>query len=222
MKTSLKFIAVAAAVVCGQTVWAQSAGEWLGRAGFAVITPKTVSQPLSAPSLPDSRTDVGNAGAPAGGITYMLTDSLSVDVPISMPFQHTLYGDGALKSLGKLGDIKALPVTVFLQYRLMDANSKVRPYIGLGATYAYFFDARGTAALTGLTNPGGPATKITVDSKTIFTPQVGVTVALDKKWFLDAFYSKSTLSTTTTLSTGQKGDVALDPASYGFSVGFKF
>lgn len=222
MKTHLKLIAIAAASLLATTAMAQSAGSWLGKVGIATIAPQTVSQPLSAPSLPDSRTDVGDATTLAGGIVYMVTDNFSVDVPISTPFRHNLYGDGALKSLGKVGEVKALPATVFLQYRFGDANSMVRPYIGVGATYAYFFDAQGSAALTGITNPGGPATKISVESKTVVTPQIGVTVAIDKKWFLDAFYTKTALSTTTTLSTGQKGDVTLDPASYGFSVGFKF
>jgi len=36
------------------------------------------------------------------------------------------------------------------------------------------------------------------------------------------FYSKSSLSTKTTLSTGQTSEVATDPASYGFAIGFKF
>lgn len=222
MKTHLKLVALAAASLLAHSAMAQSAGSWLGKVGIATIAPQTVSQPLSAPSLPDSRTDVGSATSLAGGIVYMVTDNFSVDVPISTPFRHNIYGDGALKGLGKLGEVKALPATVFLQYRFGDANSMVRPYIGVGATYAYFFDATGNAALTGITNPGGPATKISVESKSVVTPQIGVTVAIDKKWFLDAFYSKSALSTTTTLSTGQKGDVTLDPASYGFSVGFKF
>ena len=222
MKSHLKLLALAAASLFAHSAMAQSAGSWLGKVGIATIAPKTVSQPLSAPSLPDSRTNVGDATSLAGGITYMVTDSISVEVPISVPFRHNLFGDGALKSLGKVGEVKALPATVFLQYRFGEANAMVRPYIGIGATYAYFFDAQGSAALTGITNPGGPATKISVESKSVITPQIGMTVAINKAWFLDAFYSKSALSTTTTLSTGQKGDVTLDPASYGFSVGFKF
>jgi len=222
MKTSLKFIALAAAALVTQAASAQSAGQWLGRFGVTTISPKTVAQPLSAPSLPDSRTEVGIASSPAGGITYMVTDNISLDFPLAAPFRHNLYGDGALKSLGKIGEVKALPVTLFLQYRFMGANDTVRPYVGIGATYAYFYDAKGSAALTALTNPGGPPTKIDVESKSIVTPQVGVTVAIDKQWSMDVFYSKSSLSTKTTLSTGQTSEVATDPASYGFAIGFKF
>lgn len=53
-------------------------------------------------------------------------------------------------------------------------------------------------------------------------PQIGATVAIGDKWFVDMHYSKSNLRTTTTFSTGQKIDIALDPVSYGIAIGYKF
>jgi outer membrane protein len=152
----------------------------------------------------------------------MLTNNVSVDVPLALPFKHKLYGAGAIAGVGQIGEVQALPITVFLQYRFMEANSKFRPYVGLGATYAKFFNEQGSGTLTALTNPGGPPTKLKVDSKFTVTPQVGATVAFDEKWFFDIFYSKSKLTTKNTLSTGQTLDIALDPVSYGIAVGYKF
>jgi outer membrane protein len=113
-------------------------------------------------------------------------------------------------------------MTLFLQYRFLEANAKFRPYVGLGATYAYFFNEQGSGVLTALTNPGGAPTKLSVDSKFILTPEIGATLALDGQWFVDVFYSKARLKTRTTLSTGQTVDAALDPASYGIAIGYKF
>jgi len=43
----------------------------------------------------------------------MYTDNLSVDLPVFMPFEHNLYGAGAIAGVGKIGKASALPVTVF-------------------------------------------------------------------------------------------------------------
>jgi outer membrane protein len=231
MKTQLKFLAAAVAVLVAGSVCAQSAGSWMVRAGATTVAPSNPSGNLSAPgfvlnssgvSVGGSKTTTASATQLGGGITYMVTDNISVDVPLALPFHHKLYGAGAIDGVGQIGEVQALPMTVFLQYRFMEANARLRPYIGLGATYAYFFNEQGSGTLTAMTNPGGPPTKLSVASKFILTPQIGATFAIDAKWFVDVFYSKSRLSTTTTLSTGQTVDAALDPASYGIAIGFKF
>ena len=123
---------------------------------------------------------------------------------------------------GELGSVHALPFVVFLQYRFLEASAKFRPYVGMGATYAYFFNEEGSGKLTATTNPGGTPTKFTVDSKFALTPQVGATVALNDKGFVDVFYAKTFLKTRTNFSTGQTMDIALDPVSYGLNIGYKF
>ena len=223
MKTQLKFIAVAVlAAVAVPAAMAQSAGTFMTRFGISTISPQVTSGDLSAPSLPNSKTDVGSANQLSGGLTYMYSDNIAIDLPLALPFKHKIYGAGSLSGLGEIGEVRALPITLSAQYRFMEPSAQFRPYIGLGVTYAYFFNATGSAALTATTNPGGPPTKISIDPKFTLTPLIGATFAIDKKWFLDAYYSSSKLSTTTHLSTGQSVEVALDPVSYGLAVGYKF
>jgi outer membrane protein len=169
-----------------------------------------------------TKTDVSSDTQLSGGITYMYTDHVSVDVPMALPFKHKLIGDGALKGAGDVGEVKALPITAFLQYRFMEANARFRPYVGLGLTYAYFFNEQGNGKLTAATNPGGTPTKLSVDSKWTLTPEIGATFAINDKWFINIFYTKSNLSTTTHLSSGQHMDIALDPVAYGIDIGYKF
>lgn len=222
MKTNIKFLA-AAAVLTTSTAFAQTAGTWMARMGVTTITPQVDSGYLSAPDyMGGTKADVGSNTQLSGGITYMYTDHWAVDVPLAMPFTHKIIGDGALKGAGDLAEVKAIPFTVFLQYRFMEANAKFRPYVGLGATYAYFFDEQGSGKLTATTNPGGPPTKMTVDSKWALTPQIGATFAINDKWFIDLHYSKSFLKTTTHFSTGQHLDITLDPVAYGIDIGYKF
>jgi outer membrane protein len=228
MKKQVKFsvVALVAALAAGH-VCAQSAGSWMVRAGATKLEPSGPSSCMTAPDFGDTATgctksNVSADTQPAGGITYMVTDNVSVDVPVALPFKHKVIGAGSMQGAGNIGEIQALPITIFLQYRFLEANAQFRPYIGLGATYAYFFNPQGSGRLTATTNPGGPPTTFTVDSKFILTPQIGATLALGDKWFVDVFYSKSKLSTTTHLSTGQTMSADLDPAAYGFALGYKF
>jgi outer membrane protein len=223
MKKQMKLLAVAVAALAASSSFAQTAGTWMVRAGATTIAPQVNSGFLTAPDfLGGTKADVGSDTQLSGGVTYMLTDNVSVDVPLALPFKHKLYGDAALAGAGQVGEVQALPFVVFLQYRFLEASAKFRPYVGLGATYAYFFNESGSGKLTAATNPGGSPTKITVDSKFALTAQLGATVALNEKWFVDVFYAKSKLTTTTHFSTGQTMDIALDPVSYGVTVGYKF
>ncbi|NDP40558.1 MAG: OmpW family protein [Rhodoferax sp.] len=219
---SSQWLLAATLLGLGGIAQAQSAGTWMVRASATTVSPDVTSGDLSAPSFPGTKSDVDADTQLGGGISYMYTDNISVDLPLALPFKHKINGAGAIAGVGQIGSVEVLPMTVFLQYRFLEAGAKLRPYVGLGATYAYFFNEEGSGRLTALTNPGGPPTKLSIDSKFVLTPQIGATLAVGDKWFVDVFYSKSMLSTKTTLSTGQTQDIALDPDSYGIAVGYKF
>lgn len=106
---------------------AQTAGSWLVRAGATQISPQVTSGDLSAPSFTGTKVDVRADTQLAGGITYMLTDHWAVDVPLALPFKHDVIGAGAIAGVGKIGEVKVLPMTVFAQYRFLEANARVRP-----------------------------------------------------------------------------------------------
>lgn len=218
-KTPLLIAALLAAAGAAQ---AQPAGTWLWRVGATGIVPDVSSGNLSAPSLPGTQADIGSAGQLSGGITYMLSDRLALDIPLALPFRHDITGAGAIAGVGKIGDVKALPATVLMQYRFGDARAGWRPYVGGGVTYAKFFGARGNATLTALTNPGGPQTQLSVQSKLAATFQVGAVVPLNDRWHLDASLTKTLLKTRTTLSTGQTLDARLDPWSFSLGLGTRF
>lgn len=216
----------AAAVACvalAGTAQAQSAGDWLVRAGATQIRPQVSSGDLSAPSLAGTQADVKSASQLSGGITYMFSDHVDIDLPLALPFKHDIVGAGAVAGVGKIGEVKALPITLLAEYRFMDAGSRFRPYVGAGLTYAEFFKARSTAALSALTGgtPTDPTT-LKVDSKLGFTVDIGASYAINDHWFVDASVTKTLLKTTTHLSTGQTMDIKLDPVSVSAAIGYRF
>lgn len=97
-----------------------------------------------------------------------------------------------------------------------------RPYVGLGLTYAYFYDEEGSGTLTALTHPGGPPTKMSASSAWGLSPQIGVSVKLGERWYLDASVIKTYIENTNTLSTGQSIDTKLDPLSTNVSIAYRF
>jgi len=223
MKNTVKFLLIPAILACAAAAQAQTAGTWMVRGGGTTITPNVSSGDLTAPSLAGTKASVGSSSRLSGGITYMVDNNFSVDVPLAVPFQHDISGDGAIAGVGKIADVKALPATLLAQWRFMDANSAFRPYVGLGITYAAFYAARSTSTLTAISGgtPSNPTT-LTIDSKWAGTVQLGASFAIDKRWFVDASYTYTPLSTTTKLSTGQTQDIKLDPSSFSLAIGYKF
>jgi outer membrane protein len=223
MKHAFNKLALAA-VLCaaGSAATAQSAGSWLIKAGVNNIAPQVDSGDLSAPSLPGTKIDVEAATSAILTLTYMLTDAWSVEFYAGLPYEHDVVGDGAIKGVGKLGSVKQVSPTVFGQYRFLAANAPLRPYVGLGLTYAYFYGEEGSGTLTSLTNPGGPPTRMSASSAWGLSPQVGVSYKFSDRWFVDASVIKTFIKNENTLSTGQKIETKLNPLSANVSIGYRF
>ncbi|MDN3919203.1 OmpW/AlkL family protein [Roseateles violae] len=215
--------AAALALLGASAAQAQSAGSFVVRAGGTTIMPQVESGDLSAPSLAGTKIDVKKASQFTGGITWMWTDNIAIDLPLGLPFEHDVVGDGAIAGVGVLGTVKSLPMTLLAQYRFGQASSQIRPYVGAGATYAYFYDSEGTAVLSGLTG-GSPSKPTTLSMKNAFGPalQAGLSVNLTERWSLDASVMKVFVKTTGTLSTGQTIDATLDPVAVSIAVGYRF
>ncbi|MDR7378496.1 outer membrane protein [Rhodoferax ferrireducens] len=222
MKTTPLCLALAV-LLSAAAAQAQTAGTWMLRGGVMNITPDVDSGNLSASSLPNTQIDSNGSTRPSGGITYMLDDHWALDVPIAVPFKHTLTGAGSIAGAGKIGETKALPITLLGQYRFGEAHAQFRPFVGAGLTYAKFFKERSTATLTAIT--GGNAstpTTLSLESKLGLTLQVGGTLALNERWFVEGMVAKTFVKTTGTLSTGQTIKVTLDPLTLSLGVGYRF
>jgi outer membrane protein len=222
-KTMIKSLLAAAAFAAAGAASAQNLAGWSVFGGVSNIGPKVSSGNLGAPSLPNTKIDIEDATQVSGGFSYELSDTLRVTFAVlALPFEHDIVGDGAIAGVGKIGSVKQLPPTVLLQYKLLDANSPLRPYVGAGLSYAYFFGEEGSATLTALTNPGGAPTTLSAKSKLAPSAQLGAQYNINSKWFVDVNVMKTWLKTTATLSTGQKIETKLDPLSVDLWVGYRF
>ncbi|NMM36452.1 MAG: OmpW family protein [Glaciimonas sp.] len=216
-------LSAAMALTTSMTASAQSAGVWSLKAGVNQITPKVDSGDMSAPALPRTKADVKSDTEAIIAVSYMFTDHISAEFHLGIPYTHELDGAGSINGVGKLGTVESLPPTLYLQWRFLEPKAMFRPYVGLGLTYARFQKETGSGALTAVTNTGSATpTTFTVDSKFALTPQIGITYAINEKWFADLAVTKTYLKTTTHFSTGQNMDMRLDPVAVSFAIGYHF
>ncbi|KQV90798.1 hypothetical protein ASD15_01625 [Massilia sp. Root351] len=220
--SAVKMLALAAAMGAASGASAQAAGEWVVKAGINKITPKVKSGNVSAPALPESKADIGADTQPIFTIGRMLTDNISAELDLGLPYKHKIYGAGSLEGTGQLATSEVLPPTAFLQYRLFQPTATIRPYAGVGLTYAYFRKETGSGQLTALLNPGGPASTFTMKNKWAASVQLGATMAINAKWFADVNVVKTRLKTTASYSTGQTQEARLDPTAVAIMLGTHF
>lgn len=219
-KTTL--LAAATLLACSTCAFSQKAGSWSASVGITQIAPDVSSGNLTAPSLAGTQVDINSNTQITGAVNYAMSDNIVISVPLGLGFKHKVSGAGAIAGVGVIGTTKALPITLLGQYRFMEANAAFRPYVGGGLSFVKFYKEKGTAVLTAITNPGGPATNIRFESKLAPTIQLGMVYNINEKWYLDANYTKTFLKTTGTLSTGQTLNATLNPSGYTFQVGYKF
>ena len=217
-----KMLVAASALACAASASAQSAGQWTAKFGFNQLTPKVESGDISAPALPFTKADVSSDIQPVLIIAYGITDNISLEGALGTPYKHKITGAGSIAGAGELGTVEALPPTLFAQYRFFAPTATFRPFVGIGATYAYFMKAKGSGKLTALTNPGGPSTTFDIDNKFTYTAQAGLAMNFTERWFADVTVNKSRLRTDVHFSTGQNQHMKLDPVAVVLAVGYKF
>ena len=201
---------------------AQSAGQALVKIGFGNVSPQVRSSDLPAPAPPNSQIDFGSSHALIVSAGYMFTDNWSWEFLAGLPYDFDVRGAGAIASAGSLGNVHASLPTAMLQYRFLPAWWRVRPYVGAGLTYGYFYNTTGSAALTALFNAGGKAVTIGSDRSVGVSSQAGLTVKVTEQWYVDAAVMKTFISSSLPLSTGQSLSARLNPVSASVAVGYRF
>jgi outer membrane protein len=222
LNTAVRVLAAAAAMAMATGASAQSAGTWMVKAGLNKITPHVDSGDISAPALPGTKADVKADTKPILSFAYMITDNVSAEMILGVPYKHELVGDGSIKGTGKLGTAEALPPTAFIQYRFFQPNAMIRPYVGAGLTYAYFQKEKGSGQMTALLDPGGSPVTYRLENKLTGSLVVGSTLAFNERWFADVAVVKTFLKTKAKFSTGQTQDIKLDPLAVSVSIGYNF
>ncbi|WP_144209546.1 outer membrane protein OmpW [Shewanella donghaensis] len=191
---------------------AHQAGDFIVRVGAAVVSPNESSPVIAGISefSVDDNTQVGL------NFTYMLTDNWAVELLAATPFSHEI----SLEGVGKIAETKQLPPTLVAQYYFGDAQSKLRPYVGVGINFTNFYDNEITNATAlelnslSLSNSWGAAA------------QVGLDYQVNSNWLVNASVWYADISTDVNFNAGEtpypEVTVDIDPWVYMVSVGYTF
>ncbi|QXW29239.1 outer membrane beta-barrel protein [Aeromonas sanarellii] len=188
-----------AAAFASPVAMAHQAGDILVRGGLAFVSPQTSS---------DDVLDIDSNMQLGLTLSYMLTDNWGVELLVATPFSHSVKLGGA-----EVAKVKHLPPTLMAQYYFGDANSKVRPYVGAGINYTTFFDEEGRGALAG--------TDVSVDSSWGLAGQVGLDMAINDRWFVNASAWLIDIDTDVHTAVGTI-NTSIDPVAFMFGVGYRF
>lgn len=203
-----RFAPLAAAIALAglaMPAFAQEAGTWTVGIGAHQVNPKSDNGSLVGGTLD---VEVGSNVRPTITAEYFIRDNLGIEVLASWPFEH----DIDINGLGNVGSTKHLPPTVSIQYHF--GEGKVRPFLGAGVNYTYFFSEDTNGALAGndleLDSSFGLAAHAGLDFK------VGDkgSVRVDARWI--------DIDTDVKLNGTGIGTVNIDPLVYGVAYVMEF
>ncbi|WP_042012465.1 OmpW family outer membrane protein [Aeromonas fluvialis] len=188
-----------AAAVTSPFAMAHQAGDILVRGGLAVVSPQ------------DSGNDFDiNDNAQLGlTLTYMATDNFGVELLAATPFSHSVKLGGT-----EVAKVKHLPPTLMAQYYFGDAQSKVRPYVGVGVNYTTFFDEKGRGPLSN--------SDVSLDDSWGVVGQVGIDMAITDRWFVNGSAWIMDIDTDVHVDGGPGIKTKIDPMVFMVGAGYRF
>ncbi|MBX3456431.1 OmpW family outer membrane protein [Ferrovibrio sp.] len=160
------------------------------------------------------KVDASNTWTAEADVSYFFTDNIAAEL-IAATTKHKMAVNGSTAGNVGLGDVWLLPPTLTLQYHFQP-KAAFSPYVGLGATYAIFYNEK----------VGSGLRSVDYDNAWGVALQAGFDYALGNSWYLNADVKKIFLNTDVTVRTNAgatiNADVDLNPWVIGLGVGYKF
>lgn len=199
-------LAAAIALLVAPSAFAQSKSDFTVGIGGHNVKPTSDNGALAGGTLP---VEVGDNVRPTITGEYFIADNLGLEVIAALPFTH----DIDIKGLGRIGETKHLPPTVSLQYHFGAPDATVKPFVGAGVNYTWFYSEKTEGPLAGselkLSNSWGAALHAGIDFK------VGNgAIRIDAR--------KIDIDTDVHLDGDELGTVNIDPIVYGAAYVIKF
>lgn len=213
------FIISLFAVLISSSTQAVEKGDWLIRVGPALVEPNDRSGDVDG--IPNSGVRVDNKLTLGYQIAYMFTDNIGLELLGITPSNHNLSGEGAIASVGGLGNVDVFPPTLSLQYHFNN-STPFKPYIGVGINYTTFSEEDTSAALDAAL---GGSTDLEIDDSVGFSAQVGVDYFVSESIFLNTSLWYIDIDEDAELTTGnvtREVDIDIDPWVIFIGIGKKF
>ena len=224
-------LVAATALAAPLSSMAYEKGDWIIRAGAANVDPDASSDAIVIPTDPETvlpnGVDAKDDTQLGLSFSYMFTDTLSVEVLASTPFEHDIVLEDAPIDAGT---IKHLPPTVTLNWYPRGGQDGWQPFIGLGLNYTIFFDetvdSELEAALGDIVGLDGPlSADLDLENSWGLAVRAGVDVPINERWWVSASMYWLDIDTEATISTEVADvdfDVEIDPYVWMLGVAYRF
>jgi outer membrane protein len=232
---------------------AQSAGSLIVSAGGAWVdaslshSEETHSQSaFGSFTSPGTNAEVHNSFSAQFLITYFVSDHVAMELPLGVPPTLRLFAQGNAAPFGPdgpslpLGNIHPLATTrawapmLLAKYYFGNADSKLRPFVGVGVNYTWFtsgnLNSNFESPLREIAGPGGSVSSGASSSwNPVFT--VGASYNMSKRWYLTGSVTYLPLKVNASFNAvNRNGDVVLsnkvrvtaDPLLVFMGVGYRF
>jgi outer membrane protein len=207
--------------------FSHEAGDFILRIGAVSVAPEESSSLISTVNtgaLAGTKVGVGDNTQVGLNFVYMLTDNIGAEVLAATPFQHDLTAIG-LDQYGfaarNIGSTDHLPPTLTFNYFLGDADSTIRPYVGLGVNYTTFFDK----SLSSQARTELGASSLELEDSFGLAYRAGIDWSLSENWILNASIWKIDIDTDANFNSALgkvTADVDIDPWVTMISIGYRF
>jgi len=147
---------------------------------------------------------------------YPPTHASTADLAPSLP-AHVLAFQGQT-----IAKVRQIAPTVFLNYKFGEANSRWRPFVGVGINYT-MYDKR-TSTVAGNALNGGP-THISMSDSWGLAAQVGLSYRIDERWSINGTLMTARVKsklTATTAGVPRYIDIRFRPAVLTLTAGYAF
>ena len=201
-KSAFAAIALAAATLVSGPAFAQE-GSLLVRA-----------RAVNLQSANDDSTGLGlsvnNKVIPEVDFTYFVSNSLAVELILTVPQEHDLTSTVVG---GKIGRVTHLPPTLLLQYHF--GGTTFKPYIGAGVNYTKF---TAVALRSDLEAAGYDITRNSWGGAL----QIGFDIPVSKDVYFNVDVKKAYIKTDLNNGDNKVGTFRVDPLLVGVGVGYRF
>ena len=209
--------AAALAVLGAATPAAAEPGDVLVRVRGIYVTPTETSGEVTG--FAGSGVGVTDSIMPEVDFTVMATDHVGAELILATT-RHEATGKGTLSAISDVASTWVLPPTLTLQYHPAP-GAKVRPYVGAGVNYTFFYSEHASDGLEAALGP----TKVSMDDSFGYALQAGMDIDLNERVFLNVDIKYVDMDTTARLQTAAGTatvDVSIDPVIVGIGLGMRF
>ncbi|WP_254603174.1 OmpW/AlkL family protein [Burkholderia lata] len=205
--------------VASGSACAQSAGSFSVSTGWTHAVINGSADPLTLVSVGGktvNQTETGTGGHANDANTlgvmleYYVTDHIGVALQGGYPIYLDFEGSGAFAKYGVIAHAKPGVPQLNVRYHFFEAQSKFRPFVGIGVNYTWIYNGAITnsAFLHDSVGPGGSAT---VSGSSSWNPvfEIGGNYKLSKHWSITGSLAYMPLKTTLTLTGTTAAGVTL-------------